>query len=253
MPRKVVIIQARMGSSRLPGKVLMDLGGKSIVEHVLNRASAIPGVAEVCLATSIDPLNDPLAVKVAALGYRVVRGSEQDVLGRFIMAATETEAETILRITADCPLIDPVVCGDVLALLEMEGTHYASNVERPEWPHGLDCEAFTREILVRADQSTRAPDEREHVTLWIRRHKDLQRSHLPGPGGAFAEQRWVVDTPEDLNMLRTLFKHLRMVEPMPGWQSVYQVCKANPDLKEINETETAVENRYQSAIQGNSS
>jgi len=248
--RKVVVVQARMGSSRLPGKVLMDLDGKPVVDHVLGRASAIPGIAEVCLATSIDPLNDELAESVSKSGYRVVRGSEQDVLGRFMLAVSETGADAIMRVTADCPLLDPQVCGDVLALLDGKETPYASNVEKAEWPHGLDCEAVTAEALAPSDRSTQAADEREHVTLWIRRHKDLRRAYLPGPGGAVAEQRWVVDYPEDLAMLRELMPLLRPLGPMPGWRDIARVCEENPGLGKMNARDVAAANRYTAAIEG---
>ncbi|HSJ08192.1 MAG TPA: NTP transferase domain-containing protein, partial [Longimicrobiales bacterium] len=115
MARTVVVVQARMGSSRFPGKVMEALAGRSVLEHVLERCAAIPGVDAVCCATSVRAADDVVAGAAAVLGAAVVRGSEADVLGRYAQAAREMDADVVLRVTADCPLIDPRVCGAVLA------------------------------------------------------------------------------------------------------------------------------------------
>ena len=132
--REVVIIQARMGSTRLPGKVLMDLAGRTVLNHVLRRCSAIPGIAAVVCATTVKPEDDPVAAEASRLGIAVYRGDETDVLGRYLEAARSVDAEVVLRVTADCPLIDPAVCRAVLDLREREHADYAANNMPPSWP-----------------------------------------------------------------------------------------------------------------------
>jgi len=200
----VAIIQARMGSTRLPGKVLAELGGRPVLEWVVRAAQAIPGVDRVVIATSATTGDDLIANFGAANGVTVHRGSECDVLSRFAQAAEAEAADIIIRLTADCPLLDPHVCGQVLALLTRTGAAYASNCDPPSWPDGLDCEAFTIEALrIAAAMATRCSD-REHVTPFIRnnRHRFLVRS-LICPLPDLQQQRWTLDTEEDLAFLRT--------------------------------------------------
>ena len=177
----VAVIQARTGSTRLPGKVLRLLprtpspSGKgapqTILANVINRAQAIPGVDVVCVATTERPEDDRIVHLARAAGARVVRGPERDVLGRYALAADILGADVIMRLTADCPLLDPVVAAEVLRVfLQVRrgawATTYASNVHPPSWYDGCDVEIFDRGLLTSA--VTRAGDgEREHVTTWM--------------------------------------------------------------------------------------
>jgi len=160
----VALIQARMGSTRLPGKVLAELAGRPVLDWVVAAARAVPGVDRVAVATSDTDRDDPVAAWCADNGVSCHRGPEDDVLERFRGAAKAEEADTVMRLTADAPLLDPEVCGQVLLLLERTGADYASNVEPPCWPDGLDCEAFTFAALETAAREARRPSEREHVT-----------------------------------------------------------------------------------------
>lgn len=203
-----VIVQARMSSSRLPGKVLADLAGKPLLAHVLQRCLAIPLVDVVCCATVEGDEGDEIASVAERLGTVVMRGSREDVLDRYFRAAQALDAAVVVRVTSDCPLIDPNVCGQVLQLLHESGSDIACNNMPPSWPYGLDCEAFTFRWLERAAQEATASDDREHVTPFIRRHPEARKANLVGPGGSAARLHWTIDYPADLRFMRDLFAHL---------------------------------------------
>jgi spore coat polysaccharide biosynthesis protein SpsF len=228
-----IIAQARMGSSRLPGKVLKQLGGRPVLEHVLTRASRAPGADIVCVATTVEAADDAIASAAESLGFPVFRGSESDVLGRYAGAAEMTKADVIVRITCDCPLIDPGVIGEVLALRARENADYACNVLKNDWPHGLDCEAFTRAALDQAAAAAVESYDREHVTPWIRRNARTAL-HLPGPGGIAAEQRWVLDYPEDYELLQKVFALFGGAEPPLSWEEVWSAVRKHEALGAIN-------------------
>src|SRR5918992_289899 len=139
-----------MGSSRSAGKVLADLGGRPVLDWVVRAARAVPGVDKVAVATSDQSQDDAITTWCNARGIACHRGLETDVLSRFKLAAAAERARTVMRLTGDCPLLDPHVCGQVLALLQQTEADYASNVDPPTWPDGLDCEAFSVDALIRA-------------------------------------------------------------------------------------------------------
>ncbi len=233
-PRSVVIVQARIGSTRLPGKVLLDLGGKSVLAHVLERAAAIGGADLVCCAVPDTPENDPVAALAARLGAVVVRGSENDVLDRYYEAAVATQADIVVRVTSDCPLLDPALGAQVLAAVARDGYDYATNDMPPLWPQGLDVEAFSFAWLERAARQARLPSEREHVTQFIRNHPDVRLYNAEGPGGAIADHRWTLDTEADLRFLRAVVARLPAGEAGWGWRAALSVVEADPALALIN-------------------
>lgn len=209
--RTVAIVQARMGSTRLPGKVLRPLAGRPMVERVLERARRIAGVAEVVLATTVLAEDDPLAAYVGrALGANVVRGPVDDVLARYVGAAASARAEAIVRITADCPLLSPVVSGHVVArFLDAAGAlDYVSNVVRRTYPRGLDTEILSREALERAHREAVEPADREHVTRYVYRHPERFRIGSVEAERDLSAYRWTVDTPEDLALAERLYDEL---------------------------------------------
>ncbi|RPG38423.1 MAG: spore coat polysaccharide biosynthesis protein F [Muricauda sp. TMED12] len=236
MPRTVAIVQARWGSSRLPGKVLLALGGTNVLEQVLARCHAIAGVDAVCCAVSDDLSSEPVAEEAAKCGAAVTRGPLNDVLERYRSAAEVTEADVVLRVTSDCPLIDPKVCAAVLDLRERENLHYACNNMPPSWPHGIDCEAFTRDALERAAREASASYEREHVTPWIRNNKTLTRGNLAGPGGDTQAYRWTIDYREDYEFLCALWPHLPNQPCFPSVADVCAVLEEHPEIARINST-----------------
>ena len=233
-----VIAQARAGSVRLPGKVLKKIGDDTVLSRVIRRARAIAGVDVVCVATSSLAGDDPVAREAERCGAAVFRGDERDVLSRYRDAARCLDAQTIIRITCDCPLIDPEVCGAVLDVFRRDDADYASNVATASWPHGLDCEVFSRLMLERAAAEAVADDEREHVTLWMRRNESLRHTELPGPGGEAARQRWVLDYPEDLEFFQALYPRLPGTG-QPGWREVMEVLEAYPEISAINDKRMA--------------
>ena len=228
-----VIVQARMGSSRLPGKVLLPLKGIPVVHHVLRRVQAIQSAHVVCLATSDLAIDDPIVSAVEPLGVHVFRGAEADVLDRYLHAAREIQADVIVRVTCDCPLIDPAICDFLVEFHRESGLDLASVNHPYGWPHGLDCEVFTREVLERC-AACAASDEREHVTTWMYDRKDLSASALIGPGGEAADYRWVIDYPEDYQYLSRLFEYLPPLPAIPSWEQVMQIANAHPELSSIN-------------------
>ncbi|MBF0285767.1 MAG: glycosyltransferase family protein [Magnetococcales bacterium] len=229
-----VIVQARMGSTRLPGKVLQTLVGETVLRHVLRRCAAIPGVDAVCCAIPETPDSDPVAEEAARCGAVVVRGSELDVLDRYDQAARQLGCDVVMRVTSDCPLIDPQVAGAVLRLLLDHDAGYASNNLPASWPHGLDCEAFRREWLEQAAREARDPFEREHVTPWLKTSPLVRRVNLDGPGGEAQQQRWTLDFPEDLAFFQALFPLLPSPPALPGWREVWGVLQHHPEIVALN-------------------
>lgn len=229
----VAIVQARMTSTRLPGKVLEEVGGKTVLWHVLTRCAAIPGIDIVCCAVPEGPEQEPVAAEAEACGATVARGSEYDVLDRYYTAARDLGAGNIMRVTSDCPLIDPGLCGEVLAaLLADPSADYAANNFVHRYPHGLDCEAFTREALERDWKEASDAYDREHVTPWLRRVDGVKRISLEGPDEALGKLRWTLDYPEDLEFCRALFPLLG--GGIPTWTETLRICRENAELQELN-------------------
>ncbi|WP_282947659.1 MULTISPECIES: glycosyltransferase family protein [unclassified Sphingopyxis] len=204
MSDTVALIQARMSSSRLPGKVLADLGGLPMICFMADRVRRARGIDLVAVLTSDDPSDDPLAAAAEAHGVPVVRGPLNDVLARYVVGADVFDARTILRLTGDCPLIDPALIAQVVALHRSAGVDYASNVDPPGFADGMDTECFTRDLLDRADRLAVSGPEREHVTLWMRAPESgASRANLTAAVPA-SHLRLTVDYPDDLALVRRI-------------------------------------------------
>lgn len=236
-----VIIQARLGSSRLPGKVLKRLCGRTVLAWVVERCLAIDGVDDVCCAVPEGTTDDPVAEEAERVGARVFRGNETDVLDRYHQAARTFGYDVVLRVTSDCPLIDPVVCAEVLALRHSAGADYACNNLPPSWPHGLDCEAVTFDWLARAVAEAERPFEREHVTPYIRTHPHAIVVNLPMPGTGAPEQRWTLDTAADFSFLSQLASRIPTGPAGWGYRVVLALVRKDPGLFAIN----AGQDRYE--------
>lgn len=228
-----VIVQARMGSTRLPGKVMLHVAGRTVLEHVLTRCAAIPGADIVVCAVPDEEASGPLEVVAQRCGATVFRGPGGDVLKRYEGAARAVGAEIVMRVTSDCPLIDPGVCGGVLALRARTQVDYAANNMPITFPHGLDCEAFTAEVLEAADAHAEASYDREHVTPWMRRAPQLKRANLASGDASLAEHRWTLDYSEDLAFFRAVFAALPPGSPA-RMADVLGAIAADPSLTEIN-------------------
>ncbi|MFC2063903.1 cytidylyltransferase domain-containing protein [Chloroflexota bacterium] len=249
---KIAIIQARMGSTRLPGKVLKDIAGKPMLLRVLERVSLAAQLDDILVAATSYAADDPLAVFCHEQGYQCFRGSQFDVLDRFYQAALQVQAGTVVRITADCPLIDPSLLDQLLDEFEKFDVDFAANRLPPpfkrSFPIGLDIEICKFSALDRAWNEADQPHQREHVMPYLyedtllktvdsthsigtgtRGFKTLLLDHLPDLG----ELRWTVDTPQDMAFIRKVFNHF------PGridfsWLEVLDLVRSNPDLALIN-------------------
>ena len=199
----VALIQARMGSKRLPGKSLMPIGGKALIRHVLDRASQIVGVDDVCLVTSLNAFDTPLA---QSWPQRVYRGSEWDVLGRMDAACRWMNADVVVRITGDCPLLASDISSLVLKTFHQVQEDYVSNVGRQtRWPDGFDTEVFSAHVLHEADRCAKTRHDREHVTTWIR--SNFERRDVLSQED-YGEVKLSVDGAEDLERVRHIGEFL---------------------------------------------
>ena len=234
-PKTVAIIQARMGSTRLPGKVLTEINGQPMLSHVVNRVARANLVDEVVAAVPHTSRDKSLVQYCEQNEINVIAGSETDVLSRYIKAATQSDAERVVRITADCPLVDPALIDETISVLNrIPDVEYASNF----WPHrnyprGLDTEVLTVEALLKVDRLSSATNHREHVTLGI-----YQQPHLFKIGANFSVKdfghlRWTVDTEADLQLVREIYRHFG--EREFGWQDIVQAYREFPHWNSINQ------------------
>lgn len=232
--KTVAIIQARMGASRLPGKVLCALGGEPVLAWVTQAAKAASGVDAVWIATSENAGDDAVAEWANKHKVPLYRGSEHDVLERYAGAAKASEAQIVVRLTADCPFLDPQVVAQTIRLRAVTAAAYASNVDPPTWPDGLDCEVFTVEALLAAATEATRPSDREHVTPFIRNNRvRFPAETLIAPLPGLAKERWTLDTPEDFKFLSAVAERLPEKRP-PSFLDVLAVLDAEPKLREIN-------------------
>lgn len=229
-----IIVQARMASTRLPGKVMMDLGGRTALSHVITRCQAIPSADIVCIASPDSADSDPIADEAARWGAAVYRGSETDVLDRYYQAAMMLGATTIMRVTSDCPLIDPEVCEAVLAEHRRGAWDYTANNLVRTWPHGLDCEAMQIDGLRQAHAMAKAQPEREHVTPWLRTADHIRRGNVECPESGLTGLRWTLDFAEDMAFFRALWASLPAPSPEVGWRRLVEHLTAHPELSAIN-------------------
>lgn len=235
--KTVAICQARMGSTRLPGKVLLPLyknGNGSSIHSVVEAARAAPGVDDVIVATSTLPGDDVIAAWADKEGVDCFRGSETDVLSRFVGAAEQTGADVIVRLTGDCPLLDPMVIGEVIQLRKMKDVMYATNTDPPTYPDGLDVEVFTREALHLADREAVRPSDRDTVTRWLTRNRHrISAANLVCPLVGLVKERWVLDSPEDYEFIKEIFKRIPDSHPA-RYLDILRVLDKEPWLRDHN-------------------
>ena len=232
--KTVAIIQARMASTRLPGKVLADLAGKPVLAWVVRAAHAALGVDDVWVATSTAAVDDIVAAWCKDNKISVHRGSESDVLDRYAGAAKASGAQVVVRLTADCPLLDPAVIAQTIRLRAMTGADYASNVDPPTWPDGLDCEVLTANALFAAAAEATRPSDREHVTPFVRNNRDrFTAETLIAPLPGLAAERWTLDASGDLALLSALAAQLP-ADRAPSYLEVLAVLDRAPQLRDLN-------------------
>jgi spore coat polysaccharide biosynthesis protein SpsF len=228
--RVVAIIQARMGSTRLPGKVMKDIGGETMLARVVWRARRATLLDEVVVATTNKTEDAPVVSECTKLGVPVFRGDEQDVLDRYYHCAQASRAEAVARVTSDCPLIDPKVIDDVVRAFSETNPDYVSNTG---YPRGLDIEVMTLASLERAWHGSSQSYHRVHVTPYIYQNPNMFRLLWIKADRDYSNHRWTVDTQEDLSFVRSVYERLGNLDTF-GWCDVLKVLEREPALIELN-------------------
>ena len=224
----LAIVQSRMGSTRFPGKALKEVNGYSLIEILLLRLCKSKKIDKIVLATSNKTENDILEKKVIDLGFDVFRGSENDVLNRYDLTAKKYSPNTVVRITGDCPLIDPELVDEIINFYQKKNVDYASNVDPPTYPDGLDVEVFSSDALHSANINAIESFDREHVTPHIRRSSKIKRANFHNPKD-FSSERWTVDNIEDYEVVKNIFNHFKP-NIYFSWYEVIQLKKVSPDF-----------------------
>jgi len=233
--KTVAIIQARMASSRLPGKVLANIAGMPMLARLIQRVSATPVINQLIVATTDTPEDNILADWVARVaGVACFRGSEQDVLDRFYHCAKQYEADLIVRVTADDPLKDPAIIKKAVDFCRASPIlDYCSNTIKPTYPEGLDIEVFRYAALDRAWRESTLLSEREHVTPYIWKNSGLFTIKNFEYQSDLSSWRWTVDKPNDLEFMNRIFEHFKN-NPLVNFEDVIKHLKINPELAGIN-------------------
>jgi glutamate-1-semialdehyde 2,1-aminomutase/spore coat polysaccharide biosynthesis protein SpsF len=246
--RTVAVIQARMGSSRLPGKVLADICGVPMLGHIVRRVQDATAVDDVVVATSASVLDDPIAKYCSHREITCYRGSEEDVLDRYYRAAEQAAAEIVVRITGDCPLIDPEIIDRVVRIAQNSDCDYAANVIRYTYPDGLDVEAFSFAALQRSWVEATKPSQREHVTSFLRHEAGFRRCNVEHTTDfSRRNYRWSVDTAADLEFVRAVYRcfapgmHFRL-------RDIVDLLEREPGLAAMQPNQPTNEGYYRSLL-----
>ncbi len=231
--KTTIIVQARMGSTRLPGKVLQDICGRTMLERVCRRAARAFLADELVVATSTSAQDDAIMAECRRIRVPWFRGNEDDVLDRYYLTALSRRSDAVVRVTADCPLIDDQLIDKViLAMLQLQ-PDYASNIIQRTYPRGLDTEVFSIDGLERVWREAELPYERVHVTPYFYRHPELFRLHSVTGSDELGHWRWTVDSPDDLAFVRAIYERFDAADEFT-WHDVRRLLLAEPWLAEIN-------------------
>lgn len=234
----VATIEARMTSSRLPGKPMLKAAGRPMIEHLVRRLKAVPSIDEIVLATTVNAADEPLVDLGARLGIGVFRGSEDDVMLRVIDAARSADADVVVEITGDCPVIDPEIIEQAIQTFRAHGADYVSNAILRCYPDGMDVQVFGLETLLKSASMTDSELDHEHVTLHIRENADVfSQIHLIAP----LEQTWpelglTLDEQSDYLLLKDIIEHFEAVKPLFSCLDAVRYLRANPHLLDLNKS-----------------
>ena len=230
--KTVAVVQARLGSLRLPRKVLKNIGIQTSIERQMERLSFASTLDSIVLATTQLEQDDELANLAQSKGWNLFRGAADDVLTRYVDASLEHKADLVVRITGDCPLIDPGLVDEVVKMAEVGLEGYFSNVEPPTYPNGLDVEVFPISSLIWASSNSHAAKDREHVTTQLRKSTQIKRKNLEYSEDLSAE-RWTLDTQADLEVITNIFRELSWRNDFT-WLEVLDLLHKDPKLFEGN-------------------
>jgi len=234
--KTLIIIQARMTSTRLPGKVLKQVLGKSLLEFQLERLKAVPNANGLVVATTTNTTDQPIVDLCQTLQVPVYRGSETDVLTRYYEAASFHQADIVVRVTSDCPLIDPDIVAEVIGFYQTHRDQYdyVSNTLDRTYPRGLDVEVFSFNALEQAYREATQADEREHVTPYIYRHPEQFKIYQMKQAEDHANERWTVDTPEDFELIKRILEVLYSTNIHFRQADVLALLDTHPDWRNLN-------------------
>jgi len=228
-----------MGSTRLQGKVLMNICGKSVLEHDIDRLKRVNNIDKIVIATTTLEKDDAVAEEAKRLGVTFFRGSEEDVLSRYYYAAKENNADAVVRVTSDCPLIDSEVTEKIIGYYINNGEKYdyVSNTIERTYPRGLDIEVFSYEALDRAFNEATSQKDREHVTPYIWDNTKKFKLAQCKNDIDYSNLRWTLDTEEDFKLINTIFKYLYCKkENNFNMFDILDLYRIHPELKEINKS-----------------
>jgi spore coat polysaccharide biosynthesis protein SpsF len=225
-----------MGSTRFPGKILKRVMDKPLLEYQIERLKNVKNVDDVVIATTINQIDQPVKDLCEKLHCSYFRGSENDVLLRHYKAAVKFKAECIVRVNADCPLIDPSVIEEIVEYYHSNHNEfdYVSNILEKSYPIGLHTEVFSMEALTIANRNSDSSVEREHVTPYIYRNSDLFRLFSYKIKEDFSHYRWTVDYPQDLELVRKIIKGIYPVKPNFNMYDILSFLRVNSDISDIN-------------------
>jgi len=233
--KTVAIVQARMGSTRLPGKVLMDIAGQPMLRRVIERLKHTKLLDDIVIATSTNDEDKPVIKLAEQNKVKSYAGSPNDVLDRYYQAAKLYKADVVVRITADCPLIDPQVVDKVIKYYKAGKYDYVSNVVKPTYPDGLDTEVFSYRSLTKAWQEAKLTSEREHVTPYIWKNTAIFKIGGIQNTTDYSSLRWTVDDRKDIEFIREVYRHLYKKNKMFYMGDVLGLLKQHPELLKINQ------------------
>ncbi|MDF2572655.1 MAG: acylneuraminate cytidylyltransferase [Sporomusa sp.] len=233
--RTVVIVQARMTSTRLPGKIIKQVLGKPLLAYQIERLRRIPHIDEIVIATTTNDRDQAVVNLCVELDVACFRGSEEDVLARYYGAAIQFQADIVVRITADCPIIDPTICGQAINFLLKNNDQY-DYVRLEQYPRGLDTEVFTFAALEECWREATAKPDREHVTPFIYRHPERYRIKRLFCPADYSHHRWTVDTPADFELIRSIIEEMYPGNPEFTMQDTLAILKKYPDWFFLNST-----------------
>lgn len=228
---RLAILQARSSSKRFPGKVLADLEGMPMIIRQVERMRRSSKIDKLVVATSTDPTDDVLTSVLTEFHIEHIRGPLDDVLGRFLRAIDIYQPKTVIRMTADCPLTDPFVIDSVVSSHEETMADYSTNTLLRTFPHGLDVECFTPEVLIKLAHSSPSEMEREHVTYGLYRRKGFCTLNSVTQVSDYSSLRWTVDYEEDLDFVRTIYSNFISINPYFSQKEIIHFLEERPDLK----------------------
>ena len=232
--KTLAIVQARLGSTRFPKKMFAKIEDKTLIDFVFYRLKESSEIDQIVLATTVNEIDDELCQWAIKNNIDYYRGSENNVLERYYLAASEFKGDVIVRITGDDPLKDVRVIDSVIAELKLRNLDFCYNNFPPTFPEGMDCEVFTMNSLRNAYEHASSDFEKEHVTQYMYKNLDKFKYYNYSNEFNYSNLRWTIDTKEDLELVQSIYSHLYRRNPLFGWQEVIQLLTEFPEIASIN-------------------